>query len=64
MIKFISLKITNKVTMLELLKESIEMFNNSFIRYGIYYQLNPDLKFYTLKPSKKSGKPDKDLPSI
>lgn len=61
--KSISVRITDKVIMLELLKESIDMFNEYFYMNKIPLELNKFLKNYTIRPSKKSGKPDNDLPS-
>jgi hypothetical protein len=49
--------------MRELLSQSINMFNDMFLKEGIPLELSHEVSYYFLKPSKKSGKPDHDLPS-
>ncbi len=62
-IKSIKVRITNVATMSDLLKQSIDVFNDMFTSQCLQYQLRTDLFEYSFKPSKKSGKPDHDLPS-
>lgn len=62
-VRSINVRITNKLKMLELLNQSIEMFNEMFCQYGYLFELNKNSSLYSIKPSKKSGKPDNDLPS-
>lgn len=62
-IKSILLKITNKITIEDLIKESVQMFNQLFAKDRIPYKLNENHTVYSIKPSKKSGKADLDLPS-
>jgi hypothetical protein len=61
-VKSISLRITNKNTIMDLLKYSLDIFNDLFYREGLGVQFRADYKKYLIKPSKKSGKPDNDLP--
>jgi hypothetical protein len=63
-IKSINLHITNKNTILDILKISIDIFNELFYKENIPYKFNIDYRKYSLKPSKKSGRADEDLPSI
>ena len=49
--------------MLDLLNRSIQMFNDLFYDEGLPYELKTDVKLYSIKPSKKSGKPESDMPS-
>lgn len=56
--------ITNKVTVCDLIKECIKMFNELFEKENFPVRLNTDISKYKIRPSKKSGKPDYDLPSI
>jgi hypothetical protein len=61
-LRTVKIKITNLVTINDLLKESINSFNNLFYKDKIALKLNTDLKSYVIKPSKKNGKVDSDLP--
>jgi hypothetical protein len=63
MLKNIEITITNKITMKELLSQALNMFNDIFYKEGIPLQLSHEVNYYSIKPSKKSGKPDNDLPS-
>ena len=63
MLKHIDITITNKITMKELLSQALNMFNDIFYKEGIPLQLSQGVSYYSIKPSKKSGKPDNDLPS-
>ena len=58
------MKISNKLRIEQVIKKSIEMFNKLFSQSGIFYELNTNSNLYSIKPSKKSGQPDNDLPSI
>ena len=62
-IKSFNIKITNLVTISELLAQALDHFNETFSNSGLSYQLSKDLKNYHVRPSKKNGKPDLDLPS-
>lgn len=62
-LKTIVVKITNKITIRDLLKESVDMFNNLFYKENVPYEFKNELKLYSLKPSKKNGKPQNDFPS-
>ena len=61
--KNINLKITDSDTIKDILKRSINLFNDILKKEKIHLQLNKDYNKFYLKPSKKSGKPDNDLPS-
>jgi hypothetical protein len=63
LIKSISLKISNKITISELIKKSIYIFNDMFYSERLPYQFNVTSTSYTIKPSKKNGQPKEDLPS-
>ena len=62
-IKSLSLEVNEKTRIYDLIKMSLEIFNETFIKENLNYRLDPDYRLYSVKPSKKSGKPDKDLPS-
>ncbi len=62
-LKYVDVIISNKITMRELLSQSINMFNDKFLNEGLPFELSQDVSSYVLKPSKKSGNPDTDLPS-
>ena len=49
--------------MMDLLRQCIEMFNDSFEREELPYEFVNSCDNYNIRPSKKSGKPDYDLPS-
>jgi hypothetical protein len=49
--------------MSDLLKQSIDLFNDMFASQRLPYLLRSDSTEYCFKPSKKSGKADYDLPS-
>jgi hypothetical protein len=59
----INLKIGNCDTIKDILKQSIDLFNDIFYREKVPLLLNKDYRIFYLKPSKKNGKPDMDLPS-
>jgi hypothetical protein len=61
-LRTIKIIITNLATVKFLLKESINSFNNIFYNEKIPLKLNTDLKRYLIKPSKKNGRPDMELP--
>ena len=48
---------------MDLIKMSVDIFNDNFVNENLKIRLKPNYKLYNMKPSKKSGKPDKDLPS-
>ncbi len=62
-IKSLSLEVNEKTRIYDLIKMSLEIFNETFSKENLKYRLDPDYRLYSVKPSKKSGKPDKDLPS-
>jgi len=62
-IKSLSLEVNEKTRIYDLIKMSLEIFNETFSKENLNYRLDPDYRLYSVKPSKKSGKPDKDLPS-
>lgn len=63
LIKTINLNISNKITVSELIKKSICIFNDMFYAEKLPYQFNVASISYTIKPSKKSGQPKDDVPS-
>jgi hypothetical protein len=74
-IKFVNLRITNKIIVFDLLKASIRMLNDIFEKENLSIRLKeinvnegkPNVKEsynnYIIKPSKKNGRPDPDVPS-
>jgi hypothetical protein len=62
-IKSLSLQVNDKTRIYDLIKLSLEIFNETFSKENLNFRLDPDYRLYSVKPSKKSGKPDKDLPS-
>ena len=63
-LKSVNVIITNKVSIGDLLRESIKLFNKLFEKENFPIRLSHiKLSNYEMKPSKKNGKPDKDLPS-
>lgn len=62
-IKSLCLEVNEKTRIYDLIKMSLENFNETFSKENLNYRLDPDYRLYSVKPSKKSGKPDKDLPS-
>ncbi len=62
-IKSINLQINDKNRVYDLIKMSVDNFNDGLTKENSFYRLDPDYRVYNLKPSKKSGKPDSDLPS-
>ena len=53
-VKSISVRITDKITMYELLKGAIDMFNEYFTKQNIPYELNKSLINYCKKPVRKA----------
>jgi hypothetical protein len=62
-LRSINLRITNKNTILDILKSSLDIFNDLLYKEQIPLRFSIDYKKYTLKPSKKNGKANTDLPS-
>ena len=62
-IKSLNIQVNEKTRVYDLIKMSLEIFNETFSKENLNYRLDPDYRLYSVKPSKKSGKPDKDLPS-
>ena len=62
-IKSLTLQVTEKTTVSDLVKMSVDIFNETFERENSLLRMKTDYKIYKVKPSKKSGKPDNDLPS-
>jgi len=63
-LKSVNAIITNKVSIGDLLRESIKLFNKLFEKENSPIRLiYTKLSNYEMKPSKKNGKPNKDLPS-
>jgi hypothetical protein len=62
-IKSLNLQVTEKTTIMDLIKMSVDIFNDNFVNENLKIRLKPHYRLYNMKPSKKSGKPDKDLPS-
>jgi hypothetical protein len=59
------MNITNKITIFDLIKDSVVLFNKIFDKENLPFYLDVyNLQKYTIKPSKKTGKPDLDMPSI
>jgi hypothetical protein len=61
-VKCVSVTVTNKILIKDLIKEGIVILSDIFYREKIPYKINTDPRKYKLKPSKKSGKPDNDMP--
>ncbi len=60
--KNISIKVTNKIRMSDLMKEAIKLFNVLFNNMGVPYELAMNINLYKMRASKKSGKPNCDMP--
>ena len=58
----LNLNVVDKTTIRDLITTTVNIFNEKFIESGIIYRLNTTFEDYNLKPSKKSGKPNSDLP--
>jgi hypothetical protein len=48
---------------MDVLKRALDLFNDILYKEKIPYSFNIDYRKYYIKPSKKTGKPDNDLPS-
>jgi hypothetical protein len=55
--------ISNKDTVLDIIKKSIDIFNDILYKDNLPIKLNVDYRNYRIKPGKKNGKPNNDLPS-
>ena len=48
---------------MDIIKQSIDIFNDILYKDNIPIKLNVDNRNYRIKPGKKNGKPNYDLPS-
>lgn len=62
-VKSLNIKINKEDTIDELIRKSLSGFNQIFLNIETNYRISPIFTEYHLKPSKKSGKPNLDLPS-
>ncbi len=62
-IRTFNLEIAENAKFSELIKLSVNYFNEELIKENSDYRLQHNYKMYLLKASKKSGKADFDLPS-
>ncbi len=62
-IKSVSLQVTEKTTIDDLIKLSVDIFNLNFEKENLLNRINTNYSIYSIKPSKKKGTPDLDLPS-
>jgi hypothetical protein len=63
-IKFLSLQVQEKTKIKDLIKMSVNILNENFANENFEKRLNTNYDIYSLKQSKKSGKPNNDLPSF
>ena len=63
-IKSLNLQIQESTTIFELIKMSVNIFNENFSNENLNLRLKNNYSDYSMKTSKKSGKPDYDLPSF
>lgn len=63
-IKSLNLQIQESTTIFDLTKMSVNIFNENFSKDNLPFRLKNNYADYCLKQSKKSGKPDMDLPSF
>jgi hypothetical protein len=59
----INLQVDEKTTISDLIRMSVNIFNENFISQNSDYRIKPNYRMYNMKPSKKNGKPNTDLPS-
>ena len=63
--KFVNVEIQENFRIEDLIKQGLELFNQIFLEEKNNYTFNVTcLDNYQLRSSKKSGKPDYDLPGI
>lgn len=62
-IKTLDFKINEKTTINDLIILCIDSFNEIFKEEKVLYRLDTKYNEYNFKPSKKTGKPNHDLPS-
>jgi hypothetical protein len=62
-IKSVEIKLKHNNTIFEMIKLSVHLLNEQFENGLSELRLNPNYSIYKVKPSKKNGKPDLDLPS-
>jgi hypothetical protein len=58
------MRVTNKNTIMDILKVALDIYNDEFYKENLQLEFQADYKKYYLKPSKRSGRADNDLPSI
>lgn len=63
-LKSLSLQLPNYWKVSDLIREAVDLYNKKFVEEKSRFRFNQAYSNYVLKPSKKSGKPDNDMPSI
>jgi len=58
----LNLRIDSNITILDLIKNAVDAFNDKFINEKFKYLLRNNYNHYILKASKKNGLPNKDIP--
>lgn len=59
----INIEIPSFFKISDLVRQCVDLFNDKFIKEKSMYRLNQQYKNYFLKPSKKTGRPDINMPS-
>ena len=62
--KYINIEIPSFFKISDLIRQSVDLFNNLFLDEKSKYRLSQQYSHFFLKPSKKTGKPNLDMPSI
>lgn len=63
-IKDIKMEIPSFYKISDLVRQSVDLFNNLFVEEKSVFRLAQNYNNFILKPSKKTGKPDMDMPSM
>lgn len=63
-VESINMEIPSFFKISDLIRQSIDLFNSRFMEAKSMFRLSTQFSNYFLKPSKKSGKPNLDLPSM
>ena len=62
-IKSINVEIPGFYKISDLIRQSVDLFNNLFVEEKSVFRLSQQYSHFSLKPSKRTGKPNLDMPS-
>ncbi len=62
-LKSLNLKLDEEMTIKDVIKKSVENFNENLKKHNEMYSIKTDYTTYSLKQSRKNGKAKTDIPS-